>query len=97
MPASRRRFTLRQTRRTVPIMFSMMLVQANERRSSSGKPSRGARAHEAFGVDVLQAVKPISRSQRNGGFGGNGLHERATVNVTYLALQSRSVAPNDPP
>jgi hypothetical protein len=33
------RFTLRVTRRTVPIMFSMMLVQASERRSSAGRPS----------------------------------------------------------
>jgi hypothetical protein len=29
------RFTLRVTRRTVPFMFSMMLVQASERRSSA--------------------------------------------------------------
>jgi hypothetical protein len=27
------------TRRTVPIMFSMMFVQASERRSSAGRPS----------------------------------------------------------
>ena len=33
------RFTLRVTRRTVPIMFSMMLVQASKRRSSAGRPS----------------------------------------------------------
>ena len=33
------RFTLRVTRRTVPIMFSMMFVQASERRSSAGRPS----------------------------------------------------------
>jgi hypothetical protein len=33
------RFTLRVTRRTVPIMFSMMFVQASERRSSAGNPS----------------------------------------------------------
>jgi hypothetical protein len=32
------RFTLRVTRRTVPIMFSMMFVQASERRSSDGNP-----------------------------------------------------------
>src|SRR3954447_2603262 len=31
--ASRQRLTLRQTRRMAPIMFSMMLVQASERRS----------------------------------------------------------------
>jgi hypothetical protein len=34
------RFTLRQTRRTVPIMFSIELVQASERRSFAGSPRR---------------------------------------------------------
>jgi hypothetical protein len=34
---------LRVTRRTVPIMFSMMLVQASERRSSATRPSGAAR------------------------------------------------------
>ena len=38
--AERHRFTLRQTRRTVPITFSITLVQASERRSSFGNPSR---------------------------------------------------------
>jgi hypothetical protein len=38
--AERQRFTLRQTRRTVPITFSIMLVQASERRSSFGSPGR---------------------------------------------------------
>src|SRR5665648_357058 len=33
------RFTLRVTRRTVPIIFSMMLVQASERRNCAGRPS----------------------------------------------------------
>ena len=37
--ASRQRLTLRQTRRTDPSMFSMMLVQARDRRSSLGSPS----------------------------------------------------------
>ncbi len=36
----RHRFTLRQTRRTVPIMFSIELVQASERRSFAGSPRR---------------------------------------------------------
>src|SRR5215218_7328465 len=36
MEASRQRFTLRQTRRTEPITFSRMLVQASDRRSSLG-------------------------------------------------------------
>jgi len=38
--AFRHRFTLRQTRRTVPIMFSIELVQASERLSFTGKPRR---------------------------------------------------------
>lgn len=36
MAVFRHRFTLRQTRRTVPIMFSIELVQASERRSLAG-------------------------------------------------------------
>ena len=36
MAAFRHRFTLRQTRRTVPIMFSIELVQASDRRSYAG-------------------------------------------------------------
>src|SRR5262245_13301379 len=38
--AFRHRLTLRQTRRTVPIMFSIELVQASERLSFTGKPRR---------------------------------------------------------
>src|SRR3954447_25267586 len=38
--ASRQRFTLRVTCRMVPFMFSMMLVQARERRRSVGRPRR---------------------------------------------------------
>src|SRR5437899_2840271 len=34
------RFTFRLTWRTVPIIFSMMLVQASDRRSSVGRPRR---------------------------------------------------------
>ena len=34
------RFTFRQTRRTVAMTFSIMLVQASDRRSWSGNPSR---------------------------------------------------------
>ena len=37
MEASYQRLTLRQTRRIVPFMFSMILVQASERGSSAGK------------------------------------------------------------
>src|SRR3984893_11694082 len=35
----RQYFTFRLTRRTVPMTFSMMFVQASERRSSGGSPS----------------------------------------------------------
>ena len=38
--AFRHRFTLRQTRRTLPMMFSIELVQASERRSFAGTPRR---------------------------------------------------------
>jgi hypothetical protein len=38
--ALRQRFTLRLTRRTVPIMFSIALVQASERRSGVGSLRR---------------------------------------------------------
>ncbi len=37
--ASRHRLTLPQTRRIVPFMFSMMLVQASDRRSCCCRPS----------------------------------------------------------
>ena len=50
--AERQRFTLRQTRRTVPITFSIMLVQASERRSSFGNPSR---------VTVRSKLAPVTR------------------------------------
>src|SRR3974377_1429395 len=39
--ALRHRFTLRLTRRTVPSMFSIALVQASERRSGVGSERRG--------------------------------------------------------
>ena len=38
--AERHRFTFRQTRRTVFMRFSMMVIQASEHRSCFGKPSR---------------------------------------------------------
>jgi len=40
MAAFRHRFTLRQTRRTIPIMFSIELVQASDRRSFAGSLRR---------------------------------------------------------
>ena len=49
---SAHRFTFRHTRRTVPITFSMILVQASERRSSFGNLSR--RDHGKDLVDAFQ-------------------------------------------
>ena len=42
--AERQRFTLRLTRRTVPIMFSMMLVHARDLLSSQSRPTLGRRS-----------------------------------------------------
>ena len=45
---------LRQTLRTVPMTFSMMLVQASERRSSRGRPSlvgNGRMPRDYFPID----------------------------------------------
>ena len=57
------RFTLRVTRRTVPIMFSMMLVQASELRSSAGRPSLLTvsifEALRAARVDVVEKRGPV--------------------------------------
>jgi hypothetical protein len=49
--AERQRFTLRFTRRTVPIMFSMMLVHAKDLLSSLGNPSRDYRE------DLVQSLE----------------------------------------
>jgi hypothetical protein len=48
------RFTLRVTRRTVPIIFSMMLVQARERRNSAGD---GGAASDAGAPDFAAAAR----------------------------------------
>jgi hypothetical protein len=53
--AFRQRFTLRQTRRTVPIMFSIELVQASERLSFIGKPRR-------LTVSILWLVYPVRQA-----------------------------------
>ena len=50
------RFTLRVTRRTVPIIFSTMLVQASERRSSAGIPL-GAKDAREMSRALLNFVK----------------------------------------
>ena len=53
------RFTLRVTRRTVPIMFSMMFVQASERRSEDLIQSLQNAFRDAGGV-ALQALGEIA-------------------------------------
>src|SRR5947209_7671392 len=79
--AFRHRFTLRQTRRTVPIMFSIELVQASERLSFTGKPrrltvsissspSRGWRRHrappgQADGRDCATAARGVESAKES--------------------------------
>ena len=58
------RFTLRVTRRTVPIMFSMMLVQASERRSSAGRPSLLTVSISSNPSRMLFETPGASRSRR---------------------------------
>src|SRR6202521_6479069 len=58
------RFTLRVTRRTVPIMFSMMFVQASERRSSAGNPSRLTVRISSNPSRILFETPGASRSKR---------------------------------
>ena len=57
--AERQRFTLRFTRRTVPIMFSMMLVHAKDLLSSLGNPSR---------ITVRISSNPSSRLRETPGY-----------------------------
>ena len=62
--AERHRFTLRQTRRTVLITFSIMLVQASERRSSFGNPSRVTVRISSMPSRIEPATPDQSRSRR---------------------------------
>jgi hypothetical protein len=64
MDAERQRFTLRQTRRTVTIIFSTMLVQASERRSSFGKPNRVTVRISSMPSRIEPATPDQSRSRR---------------------------------
>src|ERR1700758_4110804 len=75
--AFRHRFTLRQTRRTVPIMFSIELVQASERLSFTGKPRRltvsisSSPFEDASGDTGRLLVKPTGEiAQQPLGFSG---------------------------
>ena len=62
--AERHRFTFRQTRRTVPITFSMMLVQASERRSSFGSRSRVTVRISSMPSRIEPETPDQSRSRR---------------------------------
>jgi hypothetical protein len=78
--ALRHRFTLRLTRRTVPIMFSIALVQASERRSDVGSLSRTMvsisasrralrkywRRRQAPGRDHFQEIASMSTESETG-------------------------------
>ena len=66
--AFRHRFTLRQTRRTVPIMFSIELVQASERLSFIGKPRRltvsiSSSPSRLYALDITLDLKGATKSQ----------------------------------
>ena len=74
--AFRHRFTLRQTRRTVPIMFSIELVQASERLSFIGKPRR---------LTVLgQALGFAGQTGNNNTSGADGVLTVTSGGVTTL-------------
>jgi hypothetical protein len=62
--AERHRFTFRQTRRTVPMRFSTILVQASERRSSFGNPSRVTVRISSMPSRSEPATPDQSRSRR---------------------------------
>src|SRR5262249_35298289 len=62
--AERHRFTFRHTRRTVLMAFSMMLVQASERRSSFGNPSRVTVRISSMPSRIEPATPDHSRSRR---------------------------------
>ena len=64
MAAYRHRFTLRQTRRTVPIIFSIELVQASERRSFVGRPRRLTVSISSSPLRMLAATPGARRSSR---------------------------------
>jgi hypothetical protein len=55
---------LRHTRRTVPITFSIILVQASERRSSFGNPSRVTVRISSMPSRIELATPDQSRSRR---------------------------------
>src|SRR2546422_8439932 len=79
MDAVRQRFTLRHTRRTVPIIFSMMLVQASARRSWLGKPSRVTVSISSSPSRMLADAPGASCSSR-----------RARLRISFSAFSASS-------
>src|SRR3954452_22937834 len=66
--ASRQRFTLRVTCRMVPFMFSMMLVQARERRRFLGRPRRTTHRISSRPSRMVAAMPGHSLSSRRARF-----------------------------
>lgn len=62
----RQSFTFRQTRRTVPMTFSMILVQASDRRSSGGNPSRVtvSISSSSWSIDAETRLQSFSSPRR---------------------------------
>src|SRR5437016_10383485 len=81
--AFRHRFTLRQTRRTVPIMFSIELVQASERLSIIGKPRRLTVSISSSPSRMLAATPRAS---------GSSLRARLRKSRSALSASSSSQA-----
>src|SRR5258707_2904904 len=64
--AFRHRFTLRQTRRIVPIIFSIELMQASERLSFAGKPRRLTVSISSSPLRMLAATPGAPPGQADG-------------------------------
>src|SRR4051794_9697938 len=79
--ASRQRLTLRVTCRMVPFMFSMMLVQARERRNSLGRPRRTTHRISSSPSRMVAAMPGHSLSSR-----------RARLRISCSALAASSIS-----
>src|SRR5258708_4611696 len=85
--AFRHRFTLRQTRRTVPIMFSIVLVQARGR----GLRCIGLVVWGGGGVWIL-LHEPV-REARGSGLCGGTARLRVRAGVPLLCTRAPSIRP----
>ena len=81
----RQYLTLRQTLRTVPMTFSMMLVQASERRSSRGRPSLVTVSISSI-PSRIEAETPFQ----------SGSRRRARLRVSVSAFSAPSIPPGLP-